>query len=287
MVPTVGCSSGGRDGVFVDGADADQLGQRVGEGMTDARDHRGIAPRSGVASDIHIALLGRFALRVDGVAVAVAPSAQRLLAFLGVHGRCARDYVAGVLWPELADGRALASLRTAVWRVRSLTVEALSVTHRDIGLHPRVAVDLHAVIDAAKRVPHPNQAGPTAVDVHAIGRVLTRCGELLPGWYDDWVVLERERTRLLRVRALEALAERLLGDGATSDALQVAMTATVIEPFRDSAHAAVLRAYVSEGNSAQALEHYLRYRTLLHDELGVEPSPELALLVPHVAGRMG
>ena len=34
-------------------------------------------------------------------------------------------------------------------------------------------------------------------------------GDLLPDWYDDWLVLERERLRELRVRALERVCERL------------------------------------------------------------------------------
>jgi DNA-binding SARP family transcriptional activator len=88
-----------------------------------------------------------------------------------------------------------------------------------------------------------DESGPRPpVDPHAVLDVLASPGELLPGWYDDWVLMERERVRLQHVRALEALAEQLLNHQRPSDALRAALTATTLEPFRDSAHTVVVRA---------------------------------------------
>ena len=38
--------------------------------------------------------------------------------------------------------------------------------------------------------------------------------ELLPGWYDDWVIFERERIRQQLLHALEILSRRLVSRGA-------------------------------------------------------------------------
>jgi hypothetical protein len=57
-------------------------------------------------------------------------------------------------------------------------------------------------------------------------------GDLLPGWYDDCVLLERERVRQLHMHALEALAEKLAAAGRYGEAVPAAYAAVVAEPLR-------------------------------------------------------
>jgi DNA-binding SARP family transcriptional activator len=235
-----------------------------------------------------LTLLGGFSLRRDGAEIELAPSAQRLLAFLAVHRRHPRGYVSSMLWPEYPQEQALASLRTALWRVRSRAGGILLSTRHDLDLDPDVTVDLHHLAEAAHQVVESADQERPLADVQDVLGTLSSPGELLPGWYDDWVLTEREQARLLHVRALEALAEQLLTHNRPSTAVHAALTATALEPFRDSAHAAVLRAYLSEGNTTEAIRHFQHYRTLLHRELGVEPSPALYNLVrPHLTGIGG
>ena len=47
-----------------------------------------------------------------------------------------------------------------------------------------------------------------------------------------------------------------------------------LDPFRESTHQNLMRAHVAAGNPAEALLVYERLRSLLADELGVDPSPE-------------
>ena len=49
--------------------------------------------------------------------------------------------------------------------------------------------------------------------------------------------------------------------------------------MRETAHAALIRVYLAEGNRAEALSAYEHYRTLLRDELGLEPSPLIQGLI--------
>jgi DNA-binding SARP family transcriptional activator len=236
----------------------------------------------------HLTLLGGFSLQMNGIEVTLAPSAQRLLAFLALHSRHPREYVASMLWPELPERHSLASLRTALWRLRSRAPGTVTADRHDLGLHPDVTVDLLQRAEAAQHLLQGGSAALTTADPQIVHSIVGWRSELLPGWYDDWVLVERERVRLLHVRALEALAEQLLSNDRASDALHAALAATALEPFRDSAHAAVLRAHLSEGNRTQAIRHYQHYRALLHDELGVQPSAGLVKLVqPHQDQRAG
>ena len=48
---------------------------------------------------------------------------------------------------------------------------------------------------------------------------------------------------------------------------------------------ALIRLYIAEGNRSQALRQFDRYRSLMEDELDLEPSPELADLISAVRSR--
>jgi DNA-binding SARP family transcriptional activator len=104
-------------------------------------------------------------------------------------------------------------------------------------------------------------------------------GDLLPGWYEDWVVMERERLRQIRLHALEVLCRHLTSVRVFDRAVQAGLAAVTGEPLRESANLTLIEAFLAEGNVADAILHYRRYRDLLLEELGVRPSFRLAELV--------
>lgn len=58
----------------------------------------------------------------------------------------------------------------------------------------------------------------------------------MPDWCDDWLVVERERLRELRIRALERVCEQLTAIGSFGQAIEAGMAAVRAEPLRESAH---------------------------------------------------
>ena len=60
------------------------------------------------------------------------------------------------------------------------------------------------------------------------------------------------------------------------------LAAVAGEPLRESAHRALITAYLAEGNRSEALRQYRFFRHLLADELGLEPSPLMESLVDPV-----
>src|SRR4051794_41986047 len=65
---------------------------------------------------VHV--LGGLSLTWEGRRLAVPPGSRRLLAYLALHpGGVDRRMAAGVLWPEVEDGRAAGNLRSALWRL--------------------------------------------------------------------------------------------------------------------------------------------------------------------------
>jgi DNA-binding SARP family transcriptional activator len=225
-----------------------------------------------------LSLLGGFELRSAGTEVAVARGGQRLLALLALQGRpLERLWVAGTLWLDATEERAGASLRSALWRLPqpggTAVVEA-SPTH--LRLARDLAVDVQELAGLAQELELPAApAGREGGDLDPARLTM----DLLPDWYEDWVVLERERLRQLRLHALEALCARLTGAGRFGAAVQAGLAAVAGEPLRESAHRTLIRAHLAEGNPGEAVRQYHLYRRLLADELAIEPSPAIRGLV--------
>jgi DNA-binding SARP family transcriptional activator len=181
--------------------------------------------------------------------------------------------VAGTLWWQLPEDRARASLRSVLWRLRRSDVTVVEVTGR-LGLAPDVWVDARELVVVARGATERFTAWEDA----SISALL-RGGELLPGWYEDWVALERERIHQLRLHALESLCAHLVAEHDFSRAVEAGLAAVASEPLRESAHLALATAYLAEGNRGEAVRDYRLYCELLRSELEIEPSSALERLV--------
>jgi DNA-binding SARP family transcriptional activator len=217
-------------------------------------------------------LLDGFELRLNGEEVDLPLSAQRVVAFLALRDRSlTRMYVAACLWLEASEERGRANLRSALWRLNQpgQSVVEASATHLRLGRE--VFVDVASLVSTARRLLR--EAGSHDDDGELDERSLA--GELLPDWYDDWVLEERDRLHELRLHALEVLSARLAKEGRFGEAVEAALAAVHAEPLRESAQRALINVYLAEGNYSVALRHYRRYRARLHDELGLEPSARM------------
>jgi DNA-binding SARP family transcriptional activator len=225
---------------------------------------------------VRLGLLGGFRLSIEAEEVPLPMNAQRLVCFLALHDQpLLRSFVGGSLWGESTDHRAGGSLRSALWRLRRATYPLVSVTSDHIELSPIVAVDLREGEALAHKVLDPSQELDDVAEVNE--EVLS--ADLLPDWTEDWVLLERESYRQLRLRALEALCRRLSAKGRFGQAVQAGMLAVSGEPLRESARHALIEAHLAERNVAAARREYEAFRQLLHDELGLDPSEDLRAMV--------
>jgi DNA-binding SARP family transcriptional activator len=216
-------------------------------------------------------LLGGFELVGPGGTVDVRPGVQRLLAYVALQGRSVtRSRVADDLWPELDCSRAARSLRSALWRVNRLG-PLLVAGPQSLRLSPFVAVDVVEVSAMAARL----RDG----DVHDAPFLASFNLELLPGWQDEWVTLERERLRQLELQVLDFLIAHRVEQGLLGEAVDAAIRAIRLEPLRESSHRHLIRIYVVAGNRTAALTHYEGFAQLLHRELDLAPEPATTALV--------
>lgn len=240
------------------------------------------------SGDARVCLLDQFSVefsgsyQASGTASDLAPSVQRLLAHLGLSGARARHAVAGALWPDVPEDQALGSLRTTLWRLQKASPGLVDASHASVRLASCVAVDVRELEVWARQV------FEARIDATALTTPRSALhGELLPGWYQDWVVVDRERVRQLRLHALEVLSVRLAGEGRFAQAVEAAGAAVADEPLRESARRALITVHFTEGNLLEGLRQYDSYRTLLADELGLPPTALMEQLVQPLLHRRG
>jgi DNA-binding SARP family transcriptional activator len=200
---------------------------------TDARPTHAV-PHVGPTPDVHqryaLQLLGGFDLTVDGEPVDLPSTAQRLIAFLALRRRPqTRLCIAGNLWPEKNDTRATANLRSTLWRSHFENGESvLQCKGSMVGIINSAWLDVW----------HIESVKPDSVvhDFKTNGRPHYErlFDDLLPGWYDDWVILERERLAQLQLRIAEALAHAVIEDGDYISATDIAYRTIALDPLGDT-----------------------------------------------------
>ena len=221
---------------------------------------------------LRLRLVNSFELWHGPSPIRVPNPAQRLLAYLALQQRpVARRTVAGVLWADSSEQQAAARLRSTLWRLPAPEAGVLiAVDSGRLHLSAAVEVDVRLAQDEQR------------TDVSDIEHL---SGDVLTDWTDEWVLIERERFRQLRLHRLEQLSEVARQRGAFHLALQAALAAVAADPLRESAHRQVMLAHLDEGNPSEALRQYDFARTLLRDELGIAPAPATREVVAGLLGR--
>lgn len=109
--------------------------------------------------------------------------------------------------------------------------------------------------------------------------------DLLPGWYDDWAVLEQQQFLDQRSMCLDSLARRLLQAGQVEAALEASRAALDLDPYRQSSARTAVRAHLEMGNPADAIRVYRIYRDRCLHDFGVAPTDHLVRLVANLDAR--
>src|SRR6266508_4151391 len=141
---------------------------------------------------LEVRLFGKFEVKYEGKSISISSRpAQSLFSYLilsaGTSHR--REKLAGLLWPDSLEETARDNLRHALWRMRK-ALEAASSTRflhaDDVTISFKESSDYWLDVAELEKV----SENASADDLIAV--LSNYQGELLPGFYDEWVVLERE-----------------------------------------------------------------------------------------------
>lgn len=206
---------------------------------------------------LELRLLGDFGLLHRGVTVGLTPRAEHLLAFLALRHDPTRAAVSAQLWPDRDEVQARGCLRSNLWRLPKPDGLPLVGTLGDrLYLTTFVQVDIDRLRTRLDQWP-PSE--PPPVDIGVLS------WDLLPAWYDDWLMIDRERQRQFRLHALERLSAWYVKAERFESAIEAALQAIAGDPLRESAHRCLIRAHMAEGNVSEAHRQVHTYVALLAD----------------------
>ena len=144
------------------------------------------------AGALRLMMLGGFNLLQEDEQVILPVTAQRLVALLALRDRpLSRTYLAGVLWPDCPAERSLADLRTALWRANHGRAPVIAIVGMRLSLRTEVQVDVRALV-AFGRAAGDRTATSANAELELAGISWPELAlDLLPDWYDDWLVDDR------------------------------------------------------------------------------------------------
>jgi len=232
-------------------------------------------------STTRIQICGPIVAEIDGTRVEKKlPGRQGrvLFAFLTVnrHRLTPRSEIIDALWATGGPDDTDAALNVLLSRLRRVLGSASLDGRGTVRLMLRDAwIDIEVADEAIHRAESAVIRGdwPRAWAASQ-GALFTARRGFLPGEDAEWIDEIRRRLDAIHVRALEAYgtAGLELGDTELVAAREAGRTLVAMAPLRESGHRLLMRAYVAEGNTAEALRAYEHLRRVLRGELGVSPS---------------
>lgn len=230
---------------------------------------------------LRVQLLGDFLLVLDDTPVLTinSPRLQSLLAYLVLHRSAPQDrsHLAFLLWPDSTEARAHSSLRKLLHQLRQALPDLDHFLHADRQtLYWQPDADYTWTFDIQEfeqAISQATEAQNTTTRRQALERVqhLYR-GDLLPSCYDEWILPERDRLRLLFIQATERLITLLEQERDYDAAIRAAQHLLRQDPIHEATYRQLMRLYALHGDRAAALRVYHTCVTALERELGAEPS---------------
>ncbi|HSR20384.1 MAG TPA: BTAD domain-containing putative transcriptional regulator, partial [Anaerolineales bacterium] len=222
---------------------------------------------------LEIRLFGGFEIRSDGGLIPLSTRlAQSLFSYLILNSGTPhrREKLAGLFWPDSTEQRARASLRHELWRIRkALAAGGL----QGVLVCNDLTIAFDASADCGLDVMQLKQLGDGAASSELIRGLSVYRGELLPGFYDDWLVVEREHLHLLFERRVLQLLGLLQVEKRWPETVDWAERWLSLSQQPEAAYQALMTAYAGLGDRAKVLSTYDRCQQGL-GELGLEPSKE-------------
>jgi DNA-binding SARP family transcriptional activator/tetratricopeptide (TPR) repeat protein len=189
------------------------------------------------------------------------------------------EVLAEVLWPDRLPADPVANLGVLVNRARRALGDSTLIVTGSGGyaLSSACTVDVTEFLAAIERA---RMAGDDhAATLRACRSVLALWGEpLAEDTYADWAREPRERLHQIRVEACERAARAALALGDARGAASWAADAVAAEPLREATVLVLAQALAAAGDPAGALAGLAGLRARLADQLGVDPSAEVAEL---------
>jgi predicted ATPase/DNA-binding SARP family transcriptional activator len=204
-----------------------------------------------------------------------------LLAYLALHMDRVhpRETLVDLFWPEAEIDSGRHNLRLALSSLRhqfeppGVPSGAILISDRSIvKLNPAAVLTDVQEFNASITKAQSSRDGETIAPL--MRAVELYAGDLLPGFYEDWIFPEQSALREQFCAAHDRLTVALADQGEMDLAIANARRGVAIDPLREEAHARLIELLVAAGRPKDAREQLMALERILRDELGESPTPE-------------
>ncbi len=230
---------------------------------------------------LRIEMLGRFCITYKGKIVTTVNTSrlQSLLAYLVLKCRAAqtREHLAFLFWPDSSESQARTNLRQLLHHLRSSLPECDSYleidTHalrwkNDSDFSSDVGEFEHAVL---AQVEETSKNISSALRERLESAAGLYQGDLLPGFYEEWVQAERQLLRQRYVDMLSRLVNHFEKTAAYPAAISYGERLLSCDPLSEVRYQTLIRLHALNGDQAGVLRSYQQCVAVLRRELNVEP----------------
>lgn len=201
------------------------------------------------------------------------------LLVLNRHRPVSRETLSGTIWPDSPEEQARASLRQALSALRrqmNADADVIETIGDTISLNPNVtSSDVHDFSNLVDKTSPEDQERAVAA---YFGDLLEGFGPVSPE-FDRWIDAERASLRSHFGAALLRLSDFYEDVGRTDDVIAAAQRLIAMDPLQEHVHRRLMRAFFRIGRHDAALKQFDSLKSILANELGVQPEkPTLELL---------
>jgi DNA-binding SARP family transcriptional activator len=189
-----------------------------------------------------------------------------------------RQQLAFQFWPDSTEAQARTNLRKAIYHLRHklpnadryLSIERQTISWRADSDYTLDTADFERIIALAESARKKDQL----FEVHDFleQAVVIYRGELLPGYYDDWILAAREHLHQKYLVCLEELILCLESERRYPTAIRYAQKLLRADPLHEATYRRLIRLQALNGNISGALRTFHDCTSVLHRELSVQPS---------------
>ena len=225
---------------------------------------------------------------------------QELLSYLLIHRDRphSREALASLLWADTSTEKSKKYLRQALWHLHAALnsdngngTDVLLVDHDWLSLNPcsnlwTDVADFECAFAGAEGIAG-RQLDAQKADALK-DAVSLYSDDLLPGYYQDWILFERERLQNMYLLMLDKLIVYLQFRGDYEVAQGYGATILRYDPARERTHRQLMHLYSLAGDRTSALRQFERCAQALKQELGVKPERKTVELYERIkSDQMG
>lgn len=185
-----------------------------------------------------------------------------------------RSQIAFLFWPESSQKQAFSNFRNLFYYLRKslpdynnfIAADTLTITWLQ---GSPVLFDVAEFVEYLSKAEN-SKPWLKKVD-HLEKSVRFYRGELLPGIYSNWVLVERKRFAQALCSALSELVSLYEAHRQYQRAIQHARSLIQQDPLHEPAYAQLMRLHALNDNRTAALHVYHSFATILRQEMGIEP----------------